>query len=57
MALIGGVGIATGYVLDGPGSVPGGARILSTPHPQDRLWGLTHPPVQWVPEVLSLGGG
>jgi hypothetical protein len=33
------VGIATGYGLDGPGAVPGGARFFSSPQCPDQLWG------------------
>jgi hypothetical protein len=32
------VGIATGYGLDGPGSIPGNARFFSSPQRPDRLW-------------------
>jgi hypothetical protein len=35
----GSIGIATGYELDGPGSIPGNARFLSSPQCPDRLWG------------------
>jgi hypothetical protein len=42
--------------LDGPGSVPGSAVFMSTPHLQDKVWGPTHSPIQWVPAALSLGG-
>jgi hypothetical protein len=33
------VGIAMGYGLDGPGSIPGNAKFLSSPERPDRLWG------------------
>jgi hypothetical protein len=37
----------------GPGSIPGSARIFSSPQSPDRLWGPpTQPPVL---EALSLG--
>jgi hypothetical protein len=31
------VGIATGYGIDGPGSIPGGERIFSSPQRPDRF--------------------
>jgi hypothetical protein len=34
-----GVGIAMGYRLDGPGSIPGMATVFSFPQRPDRLWG------------------
>ena len=40
------VGIATDYVLDGPGSNPGGYEIFRTSRP---ALGATQPPVKWVP--------
>jgi hypothetical protein len=33
------VGIVTGYMLDGPGSIPGSARFLISPQRPDRLCG------------------
>jgi hypothetical protein len=33
------VGIATGYGLDSPGSIPGMARCFSSPQCPDQLWG------------------
>jgi hypothetical protein len=41
------LGIATGYRLDGWGSIPGKVRYLSASHLPYRLWGL--------PNVLSNG--
>jgi hypothetical protein len=39
-----GVRIATGYGLDGPGSIPGIARLFSSLQLPDRLWDLpSHP--------------
>jgi hypothetical protein len=35
------VGIATGYGLDGPGSISGSARLISSTQRTDRLW--AHP--------------
>jgi hypothetical protein len=40
------VGIVTDYVLDGPGSNPGGDEIF---RPSGPALGPTQPPVQWVP--------
>jgi hypothetical protein len=34
-----GVGIVMGYGLDGPGSIPGSTRFVSSPQHPDRLWG------------------
>jgi hypothetical protein len=34
------VGVAIGYGLDGPGSIPGNARFFSSPHCPERLWDL-----------------
>ena len=45
------VGIATDYVLDGPGSNPGGDEIFRSSRP---AMGPTQPPVKWV-SVLSRG--
>jgi hypothetical protein len=52
------VGIATGYWADDRGvgvRVPVVARIFSSPRRSDRLWGLTQPPIQWVPGVKRPG--
>jgi len=40
------VSIATDYMLDGPGSNPGGDDIFRQSRP---ALGPTQPPVQWVP--------
>jgi len=42
------VGIATDYVLDGPGSNPGGDEIFRASRPS---LGPTQPPVKWVPDL------
>jgi hypothetical protein len=44
------VGVVTGYGLDGTGSIPGVAKICSSP----TLWS-TQPPVHWVAGALSPG--
>jgi hypothetical protein len=41
------VSITMGYGLDGPGSIPGSVRFLSSPQRPDRLWG--------PPSLLSNG--
>jgi hypothetical protein len=43
------VGIATGYGLEFPGSIPGMANFFSSPEISDG------PHVQWIPETISLG--
>jgi hypothetical protein len=40
------VGIATGYGLDGPSSIPTASIPALRP---------TQPPIQWIPGLLSLG--
>jgi hypothetical protein len=45
---------ATGWTIGG--SSPGrGWEFFCVPPRPDRLWGLTQPPIQWVPGALSLG--
>jgi hypothetical protein len=53
MSLDSSVGIATAYGLDGPGWIPGSARLFST-----ESWETlrpTQPPTQWTQEALSPG--
>jgi hypothetical protein len=49
------VGAATGYGLDGRGSIPGRVKrsfsFLQRPH---RLW-PTQPPIEWLPGAVSPG--
>jgi hypothetical protein len=47
------VGIATGYGLDDPESIPGNARLLSTT--SRPALGPTQTPIQWVPGAISSG--
>jgi hypothetical protein len=43
-----GVRIATGYGLDGPGSIPGRTTFFPSPQSPDRLWGSpSRPGVKW----------
>jgi hypothetical protein len=46
------VGIATGYVLDTRGLIPGKSKFFSSPQSRPAL-GPTQPPVQWVPRAIS----
>jgi hypothetical protein len=47
------VGIATGYWLDGQGSIFGRGKIFFfTPHGPDRLWGLLF---KWYKRLYALG--
>jgi hypothetical protein len=47
------VGIATGYDLEGPGSIPGrGNKFFSSPH-KSRTWSGAHPAsYHWLPGIL-----
>jgi hypothetical protein len=37
-------------------SIPGGGwEFFSSPPRPEQLWGLTQPPIQWVPGAPSLG--
>jgi hypothetical protein len=49
------IGIATGYGLGGPGSIPSSERFLSSSQHPDRHWGFTQPLVQWVLGTVSPG--
>jgi hypothetical protein len=52
------VGMALGYELDDRGSrvrFPAGAGNFSLHHRVQNGSGATQPPIQWVPEDLSLG--
>jgi hypothetical protein len=48
------VGIATGYGLDGRGSIPGRDKMFLFPI-APRALGPTQFPIQWVPGALSSG--
>jgi hypothetical protein len=39
--------------LDGPGSIPGRVRVLSSLQRPDRLWEPTQPPIYWVRGAIS----
>jgi hypothetical protein len=54
MSQDGSVGIATGFGLDGRGSIPPGQEIFLFTVSRPAL-GPTHPPVQYAPGALSLG--
>jgi hypothetical protein len=47
--------LATGYGLDGPGSIPGRARFVFSPQRPDRLWGLPGLPSNGYRGGLSPG--
>jgi hypothetical protein len=49
------VGIATGYELDGRGSIPGRGKIFLFSTASRPALGFTEPPTQWIPGALSLG--
>jgi hypothetical protein len=42
------VGIPTSYGMGSPGSIPGMAKVFSSPQRPDR------PPIQWIPGEISL---
>jgi hypothetical protein len=48
-------GIATGYGLDGPGSIPGAARFFLFFTASRPALGPAEPPIQCIPGALSLG--
>jgi hypothetical protein len=47
------VGIATGYRLDGRGSIPSGSKIFLYSTATTLALVLIEPSIQWVPGVLS----
>jgi hypothetical protein len=50
------VGIAMGYGLDGPGSIPGRGTLFFSNSQGPRLaLGATQRPIQWVPGAPSPG--
>jgi hypothetical protein len=50
-----GVGIATGYRLDCPGSIPGSGKVFLFSTPFRPALGPTQPPIQWVPGIKLKG--
>jgi hypothetical protein len=49
------VGLATAYLLDGPGSILGKDKIFLFSTASRPAVGPTQPPIQWVPGALSPG--
>jgi hypothetical protein len=49
------IGVATGYGLDGRGSVPGKNKIFLFSTTSRPSLGSSQPPSQWVPKALSSG--
>jgi hypothetical protein len=49
------VGIATGHVLQGPGSIPIRAKTFRFSTVSRSALGRTQPPIQWAQGALSLG--
>jgi len=37
------------------GAIPDTGRSFSSPKHRDYLFGVTHPPIQWITEALSYG--
>jgi hypothetical protein len=50
-----GVGIATGYGLEGPGSIPDSENVFLFSTASRPTLGPTLLPIKWVPEVFSPG--
>jgi hypothetical protein len=50
-----GIGIATGYGLDGPGSISGSARFFCSPQRPERLWGPPSLPLNGHPRLFPRG--
>jgi hypothetical protein len=48
------VSIATGYGLDGPGSIPGTGKIFPSSTDSRLALGSTHPLIRWVSTAISL---
>jgi hypothetical protein len=47
------VGVERGYMLDGPGSIPGGDKFFLLLSTVSRpALGPTQPPIQWVPGLF-----
>jgi hypothetical protein len=50
------VGIATGYALEVPDSIPNRCKILLFFKASRPIPGFTKPPIEWILGVLSPGG-